>query len=129
MPNENYIVPKLNSNKTQILHRIRLRKYTPNTNIRDVRPEGNIQADDEIIIPQDDLYIISWETEFDNFPPNSEIKNASDDPPMNSDQRDAIITNLDLPSTRHDQNTDDAATEQLRDELDDVDPWSTRLQH
>ena len=26
LPNENYIVRKLNSNKTQILHRIRLRK-------------------------------------------------------------------------------------------------------
>ena len=30
LPNENYIVRKLNSNKTQILHRIRLRKYEPN---------------------------------------------------------------------------------------------------
>ena len=59
LPNENYIVRKLNSNKTQILHRIRLRKDTPNTEITDVRPEGNLQADDEIVIPQDDLYIIS----------------------------------------------------------------------
>ena len=124
MPNENYIVRKLNSNKTQILHRIRLRKYTPNTDICDVRPEGNLQADDEIIIPQDDLYIISWETEFDDFPPNSEIKNASDDPSKNSNQRDAIITDLDLRSTRHDQNTDDAATEQRRFELDELDPRS-----
>ena len=114
--------------KTQILHRIRLRKYTPNTDIRDVRPEGNLQADDEIIIPQDDLYINSWETEFDDFPPNSEFKNASDDPSMNSDQRDAIITDLDLRSTRHDQNTDDAATEQRRDQLNELDPRSTRLQ-
>ena len=128
LPNENYIVRKLNSNKTQILHRIRLRKYTPNTDIRDVRPEGNLQADDEIIIPQDDLYINSWETEFDDFPPNSEFKNASDDPSMNSDQRDAIITDLDLRSTRHDQNTDDAATEQRRDQLNELDPRSTRLQ-
>ena len=87
------------------------------------------QADDEIIIPQDDLYIISWETEYDDFPPNSEFKNASDNPSMNSDQRDAIITDLDLRSTRHDQNTDDAATEQRRDQLDELDLRSTRLQH
>ena len=40
-PNENYIVRKLTSNKTQILHRTRLRKYTPNKELRDVRPEGN----------------------------------------------------------------------------------------
>ena len=59
LPNENYIVRKLSSIKTQILHRIRLRKCTPKTEIRDVRPEGNLHLDDEIIIPQDDLYIIS----------------------------------------------------------------------
>ena len=29
LPNINYIVRKLNTNKTQILHRIRLRKYNP----------------------------------------------------------------------------------------------------
>ena len=129
LPNENYIVRKLNSNKTQILHCIRLRKHTPNTEIRDVRPERNLQADDEIIIPQDDLYSISWETEFDEFPQNSEIKNASDDSPMNADQRDTIITDLDLQSTRRDENTDDATTEQRGDELDELDLRSARLQH
>ena len=64
LPNENYIVRKLNSNKTQILHRIRLRKYEPNTVLQDNRPKGNLQPDDEIIIPQDDLYVITWETNF-----------------------------------------------------------------
>ena len=29
LPNNNYIVRKLNTNKTKILHRIRLRKYNP----------------------------------------------------------------------------------------------------
>ena len=51
LPNGNYVVRKPNSNKTQILHRIRLRKYTPNTPLQDILPEGNLQADDEIIIP------------------------------------------------------------------------------
>ena len=72
MPNENYIVRKPNSNKTQILHRIRLRKYEPNTVIQDIRPEGNLQPDDEISIPQDDLYVITWETNFGEF------RNSSD---------------------------------------------------
>ena len=75
LPNENYIVRKLNSNKTQILHRIRLRKYEPNTALQDIRPEGNLQQDDEIIIPQDDLYVITWETNFGEFP-NSSDTNA-----------------------------------------------------
>ena len=72
LPNENYIVRKLNSNKTQILHRIRLRKYEPHTVLQDIRPEGNLQPDDEIIIPQDDLYVIIWETNFGEFPDSDE---------------------------------------------------------
>ena len=79
---ENCIVRKLISNKMQFLHRIRLRKYNPNTDLRDVRPEGNLQADDEIVIPQDDLYITSWETEIDDFQPYSNLKNTSDDCPV-----------------------------------------------
>ena len=38
LPNNNYIVRKLNTNKTQILHRIRLRKYNP-----EKPPEDNHQ--------------------------------------------------------------------------------------
>ena len=111
LPNDNYIVPKLNSNKTQILHRIRLRKYTPNTTLQDIRPEGNLQADDEFIIPQDDLYIISWDTNFDEFPPNSESQTIPDDYPTNSDEQDAIVTDVDLRSTRRQENTDAANTD------------------
>ena len=35
LPNENYIVRRLNTNKTQILHRIRLRKIVPNQTFED----------------------------------------------------------------------------------------------
>ena len=64
LPNNNYIVRKINTNKTQILHRIRLRKYNP-----EKPPEGNYQetqwqTHDNIVIPQDDLYTIAWEAEF-----------------------------------------------------------------
>ena len=68
LSNENNIVRKLNSNKTRSLHRIRLRKYEPNTVLPDIRPEGNLQSDDEIMIPQDDLYLITWENNFGEFP-------------------------------------------------------------
>ena len=54
------------------MHRIRLRKYEPNTVLRDNRPEGNLQPDDEIIIPQDDLYVTTWETYFGEFPDSTE---------------------------------------------------------
>ena len=53
--------------------------------MQDIFPEGNLQADDEIIIPQDDLYIISWDTNFDEFPTKSESKTIPDDYPTKSD--------------------------------------------
>ena len=128
LPNENYIVRKLNSNKTQILHRIRLRKYTPNTTLQDTRPEGNLQADDEIIIPQDDLYIISWETNFDDFPPNTEQQTTPKDYPTHSDEQDAIITDLDLRSTRRQENTDAAGNDSPSREVAEADLRSARRQ-
>ena len=63
LPNENYIV-RINTNKTQILHRIRLKKFVPNQPLEDNFQEQRLQPDEEIVIPQDDLYVITWETDF-----------------------------------------------------------------
>ena len=41
---ENYMVRKVNSNKTQILHRIRLRKWEPNTVLQAIRPRGTYES-------------------------------------------------------------------------------------
>ena len=64
LPNNNYIVRKLNTNKTQILHRIRLRKYNPEKPPEDNHQENQWQVDNNIVVPQDDLYTIAWEAEF-----------------------------------------------------------------
>ena len=64
LPNNNYIVRKLNTKKTQILHRIRLRKYNPEKPPEDNHQEARWQIDDNIVVPQDDLYTIVWEAEF-----------------------------------------------------------------
>ena len=55
---------KLNTNKTQILHRNRLRKYNPEKSPEDNHQETQWQVDDNIVVPQDDLYTIAGETEF-----------------------------------------------------------------
>ena len=55
---------KLNTNKTQILHRFRLRKYNPEKPPEDNYQEAQWQTDDNIVVPQDDLYTIAWEAEF-----------------------------------------------------------------
>ena len=63
-PNNNYLVRKLNTNKTQILHTIQLRKYNPEKPPEDTYREAQWQIDDKIIIPQDDLYTLAREAEF-----------------------------------------------------------------
>ena len=55
---------KPNTNKTQILRKIRLRKYSPLRPPEDNYQEAQWQIDDNIVVPQDDLYTIAWEAEF-----------------------------------------------------------------
>ena len=55
---------KLNTNTTQIPHRIRLSKYNPEKPPEDNYQKTKWQIDDNIVIPQDDLYTIAWEAEF-----------------------------------------------------------------
>ena len=54
---------KLNTNKTQFLHRICLRKNNPEKPPEDIYQEVQWQIDDNIVVPQDDLYTIAWEAE------------------------------------------------------------------
>ena len=106
LPNENYIVRRINTNKTQILHWIRLKKFVPNQPLEDNFREQRLQPDEEIVIPQDDLYTITWETDFgeqlatrDNEPiptsslngerPNAAETNAND---AHENEADYIIT-------------------------------------
>ena len=49
----------------KILHRTRLRKYNLEKPPEDNYQEAQWQTDDNIVVPQDDLYTIAWETEFD----------------------------------------------------------------
>ena len=74
LSNDNYIVRRLNTNKTQRLHRIRLKKFVPNAPLEDKYDGEKLQPDNEIVIPQDDLYSISWEVDFeyDLFEPRKE---------------------------------------------------------
>ena len=69
LPNNNYIVKRLGTNKTQLLHRIRLRKFTPHAPLEDIFVrETDWQKDDQIPIANDDLYAQSWNTNFGSSP-------------------------------------------------------------
>ena len=83
LPNNNYIVRRLGTNKTQLLHRIRLRKFTPQAPLADtfVR-ETDWQKDDQMPITNDDLYAQSWNTNFGSNPfddgPSERLQNTED---------------------------------------------------
>ena len=63
LPNHNYVV---RTNKTQILHRIRLRQFTGRQPIPDIPvTPREWQPDPEIINKHDDLYARAWECEYD----------------------------------------------------------------
>ena len=45
-----------------------MKRFIPNSPIEDICPEENFQKDDHIVIPQDDLYYIAWESNFGDLP-------------------------------------------------------------
>ena len=66
LPNNNYLVRKIGTKKTQNLHRMRLRQITPRQSIPDtpVTPR-EWHPDPEIIFKHDELYARAWECEYD----------------------------------------------------------------
>ena len=66
IPNNNYLVRKIGTNRTQILHRMRLRQFTPRQPIPDIPiTPREWQPDPEVVITHDDLYARAWECEYD----------------------------------------------------------------
>ena len=66
LPNNNYSVRRFGTNKTQILHRTRLRQITPRQPIPDIPiTPREWQPDPEVVITHDDLYARAWECEYD----------------------------------------------------------------
>ena len=66
LPNNNCLVRKIGTNKTQVLHRMRLRQFTPRQPLPDVPvTQCEWQPDPEVVITHDDLYARAWECEYD----------------------------------------------------------------
>ena len=66
LPNNNYLVRKLGTNKTQVLHRMSLRLITPGQPIPDVQTTSHEwKFDPDVIIKHDDLYARAWESEYE----------------------------------------------------------------
>ena len=68
LPKNNYLVQKLRTNKTQVLHRKRLRLFTPRQPIPDIQPTSQKwKPDPEVIIKHDDLCARAWESEYETL--------------------------------------------------------------
>ena len=66
LPNNNYLVRKIGTNKTQVLHRMTMRQFTPRYPPADitVKPQEYI-SDPEVSLHHDDLYARAWEYDFE----------------------------------------------------------------
>ena len=66
LPNNKYLVRKIGTNNTQILHRMRLRQFTPRQPLPDIPvTQREWQPDPDVVITHDDLYARAWECEYD----------------------------------------------------------------
>ena len=66
LPNNNYLVGQIGTNKTQVLHRMRLRHFTPHQPPADitVKPQ-DYKSDPVVSLHHDDLYARAWEYDFE----------------------------------------------------------------
>ena len=66
LPNNNYLVRKIGTNKTQVLHRMRMRQFTPHQPPADitVKPQ-EYKSDHEVTLHHDEFYARAWEYDFE----------------------------------------------------------------
>ena len=78
LPNNNYVVRKIGTHRTQILHRMRLQQFTPRQPVSDIPvTQREWQPDPEVVISHDDLYARAWECEFDEPIIDSDYNNLA----------------------------------------------------
>ena len=94
-----------------------------------------MQPDDEIIIPQDDLYVITWETNFGVFndfntnqpnlplPANTDNISDSED---HSEPPEPIVTDVDPRSTERTETEEIRPEQMTRGENDELNPDDKR---
>ena len=78
LPNNKYLVRKIGTNKTQVLHRLRMRQFTPRQLPSDIpiKLQG-YKSDPEVSLHHDDLYARAWEYDFEQPIFDAENDNAA----------------------------------------------------
>ena len=79
LPNNIYLVRKIGTNKTQVLHRMRMRQFTPRQPPAEITVKPReYKSDPEVSITHDDLYASAWEYDFEQ--PSFEAENDNEAP-------------------------------------------------
>ena len=80
LPNKNYLVRKIGTNKTQVLYRMRMRQFRPRQPPADipVKPQ-EYKSDIEVSLNHDDLYARAWEYDYEQ--PIFDAENSNTAPP------------------------------------------------
>ena len=78
LPNNNYLVRKIGTDKTQVLHWMRMRQFTPRQPPVDIRVKPHeYKSDPEVSINHDDLYARAWEHHYEQPILDTENKDAT----------------------------------------------------
>ena len=80
IPNNNYLVRKIGTTKTQVLHWMRMRHFTPRQPPADiiVKPH-EYRSDPEVSLNHDDLHARAWEYDFEQ--PIFDVAKDNEAPP------------------------------------------------
>ena len=115
-PNNCFLVRKIGTNKTQILHRMRLRPFTYHQPIRGILiTPREWQPDPEVAIKHDDLNARAWECEYDEPIIDSDSKNlvTASSPEVTIPSEKAAVEMWSTPGTKP-KNSPDTIPQQNR---------------
>ena len=80
LPKNNYLVRKIGTNTTQLLHRMRMRQFTPRQPPADITVKPHeYKPEPEVGLNHDDLYARAWEHDFEQ--PIFDAENSNEAPP------------------------------------------------
>ena len=87
LPNNKYLVRKIGTNKTQVLHRMKMRQFTPRQPPADIIVKRNeYKSDPKVSLNHDDLYARAWECDYEQ-----PIFDAENDNKVTPNQREIPI--------------------------------------
>ena len=128
LSNNNYLVRKIGTDKTQVLHRMRMRQFTPRQPPADIRVNPHeYKPDPEVSINHDDLYARAWEYHYEQ-----PIFDAENDNSVSPNQPETPIqTDLSTGKKRNTRGTTHECPSEispLMDETSDVEDTCTHAE-